>query len=273
MHREAIVTLSTSRKSSGKGNPFRQLGITACLFRSTSYDRYNRQSILKFCISYLVCIFSVTILSAALDPNIFDGRITEHSPNSTAGSLELRGAEFEDSGSKGGSTGIDITEGDEKRDLESLGDSGGGELLESYSSKVSTTSSSPGSISGSTERATSDSRESNMGGGTYGEVTSKDKPNSLGGVSGGNSSTEASGEPSGDSSFVSQEPRNFEDFSFGGAGLHETVEINRSKESTILSLPPSGVNLRQLGTYTVKLEPCTRQKSPLITDLAILSGF
>jgi hypothetical protein len=184
---------------------------------------------LKFCFSPFLCLFSVTTLFAALDPDIFDGRITEPSSDSesnlTAGSPESGGGEFGDSGSENGSAGVDGTEGDEQGDLESVGGTGGGETVESYSSKDA-------SSSGGTERAASDSRESTTGGDAYGEATSKDEASSAGGGSGGSSSTEASGEPSGGSGFASQEPRNFEDFGFGGAGSQETVEVNRSKEST-----------------------------------------
>ena len=37
---------------------------------------------------------------------------------------------------------------------------------------------------------------------------------------------------SGNSDFAGQETRNFEDFGFGGVGAQETIEVNRSKEST-----------------------------------------
>jgi hypothetical protein len=229
MHRKAIAASSTSRQSRGTGNPFRASGLAASLFQNTSHVRYNRQSSLKFCFFPFVCLFSVTTLFAALDPDIFDGRITEPSSvlasGSTAGSPESSGGKFEGSGNQDGSVGVVGTEGDEQGDLESVGGAGGGESVESYSSKDA-------SSRASTERAASDSRESTAGGGAYGKATSKDEASLVGSGSGGSSSTEASGEPSGDSSFASQDARNFEDFGFGGAGMPETIEVNRSKEST-----------------------------------------
>ena len=228
MHRKAIAASSTSRQSRGTGNPLRASGLAASLFQNTSHVRYNRQSSLKFCFFPFVCLFSVTTLFAALDPDIFDGRITEPSSvlasGSTAGSPESSGGKFEGSGNQDGSVGVVGTEGDEQGDLESVGGAGGGESVESYSSKDA-------SSRASTERAASDSRESTAGGGAYGKATSNDEASLVGSGSGGSSSTEASGELSGDSSFASQDARNFEDFGFGGAGSQETVEVNRSKES------------------------------------------
>lgn len=236
MHRKAIAASSTSEQSIGTGNPFRPSGLVASLFQITTRVRYNRKSSLKFCFSPFLCLFSVTTLFAALDPDMFDGRITEpisdSESNLTAGSPESGGGEFGDSGGEDGSAGVDGTEGDEQRDLESVGGTGGGETVESYSSKDASITGVTSSSSGGTERAASDSRESTTGGDAYGEATSKDEASSAGGGSGGSSSTEASGEPSGGSGFASQEPRNFEDFGFGGAGSQETVEVNRSKEST-----------------------------------------
>ena len=235
MHRKAIAASSTSRQSRGTGDPLRPSGLVASLFQSTSRARYNRKSSLKFCFSPVLCLFSVTTLFAALDPDIFDGRILEPSSDSesdsSAGSPESGGGEFGDSGSEDASPGVDGTEGDEQGDLESVGGTVGGEPVESYSSKDA-------SSSAGTERAASDSRESISGGDAYGKATRKDEASSVGGGSGGSSSTEASAEPSGGSAFASQDARNFEDFGFGGAGSQETVEVNRSKES----ISPSSIS-------------------------------
>ena len=131
MHRKAIAASSTSRQSRGTGNPLRASGLAASLFQNTSHVRYNRQSLLKFCFFPFVCLFSVTTLFAALDPDIFDGRITEPSSvlasGSTAGSPESSGGKFEGSGNQDGSVGVVGTEGDEQGDLESVGGAGGGD--------------------------------------------------------------------------------------------------------------------------------------------------
>lgn len=244
MHRKVIAALLTSCQSSGAINSFRLTDSEAKLSQATLRFRYNRKSSMKFCFSPFLCLFSVTTLFAALDPDIFDGRITEPSSDSesnlTASSPESGGGEFGDSGSEDGSAGVDGTEGDEQRDLESVGGTGGGKAVENSSSKFSSSSGVGSARSGSAETLSSDSRESTTGGGAYGEATSKDEASSVGGGSGGSSSTEASGEPSGGSGFASQEPRNFEDFGFGGAGTQEIVEVNRSKESTAPASLSSG---------------------------------
>jgi hypothetical protein len=178
---------------------------------------------LKFCFFPFVCLFFVTTLFAAPDPDLFDGRIITRSSDSesTAGSSESGGGEFGDNGSEDGSAGVGGSEGVEQRDFEGVGGPGGGETVENFRSKDA-------SSSGGNERAVSDSRETTTGGGAYSEAYSKLEASSAGAVSGGKPTTE----PSGGSGFASQEPRNFEDFGFGGAGSQETVEVNRSKEST-----------------------------------------
>ena len=94
-------------------------------------------------------------------------------------------------------------EGGEQRDIESVGGPGSGETVESTSSKDSSTSEGGRESSGSAATQASDSTAS-----------SEDEAGSAGGGSGG------------------QEIRNFEDFGFGGVGAQETIEVNRSKEST-----------------------------------------
>ena len=94
-------------------------------------------------------------------------------------------------------------EGGEHRDIESVGGSGSGETVGITSSKDSSTSEGGRESSGSAATQASDSTAS-----------SEDEASSAGGGSGG------------------QEIRNFEDFGFGGVGAQETIEVNRSKEST-----------------------------------------
>ena len=245
MHRKVIAALLTSCQSSGAINSFRLTDSEAKLSQTTLHFRYNRKSPLKFWFSLFLCLSSVISLFAAPDPDLFDGRITAPSSDSesnlTAGSPESGGGEFGDSGSEDGSAGVDGTEGVEERDLEIVGGPGGGKAVENSSSKFSSSSGVGSARSGSAETLSSDLNDT-KGGGGFSEATRKAEASSAGGGSGGSSSTEASGEPSGGSGFASQEPRNFEDFGFGGAGSQETVEVNRSKESTTPASSSSGNN-------------------------------
>jgi hypothetical protein len=227
MYRKALAALLTTRQSNEAVNSFRPTGSAATLSQATSCFRYNRKPPLEFWFSPLIFLSSVVTVFAAPDPDLFDGRISARSSNSesTAGSSESIGNEFRDNGNEGGSAGVGGIEGVGQRDLESVGNTGGGETVESFSSKDA-------SSSGGTERAVSDSRKTTTVRGAHSEPTSKVEASSVGIGSSGTPTTEASGEPSGGSGFASQEPRNFEDFGFGGAGSQETVEVNRSKEST-----------------------------------------
>jgi hypothetical protein len=227
MYRKVIAALLTTRQSNEAVNSFRPTGSAATLSQATSCFRYNRKPPLEFWFSPLIFLSSVVTVFAAPDPDLFDGRITARSSNSesTAGSSESIGNEFRDNGNEGGSAGVGGIEGVGQRDLESVGNTGGGETVESFSSKDA-------SSSGGTERAVSDSRKTTTVRGAHSEPTSKVEASSVGIGSSGTPTTEASGEPSGGSGFASQEPRNFEDFGFGGAGSQETIEVNRSKEST-----------------------------------------
>jgi hypothetical protein len=227
MYRKALAALLTTRQSNEAVNSFRPTGSAATLSQATSCFRYNRKPPLEFWFSPLIFLSSVVTVFAAPDPDLFDGRITARSSNSesTAGSSESIGNEFRDNGNEGGSAGVGGIEGVGQRDLESVGNTGGGETVESFSSKDA-------SSSGGTERAVSDSRKTTTVRGAHSEPTSKVEASSVGIGSSGTPTTEASGEPSGGSGFASQEPRNFEDFGFGGAGSQETIEVNRSKEST-----------------------------------------
>ena len=227
MYRKVVAALLTTCQSSEAVNSFQLKDSAATLLQTTSRFCYNRKSPLKFWFSPLICLFSAITLFAAPDPDLFDGRVTTLSSESelTAGSSESIGNEFRDNGNEDGSAGVGGIEGVGQRDLESVGNTGGGETVESFSSKDA-------SSSGGTERAVSDSRKTTTVRGAHSEPTSKVEASSVGIGSSGTPTTEASGEPSGGSGFASQEPRNFEDFGFGGADMPETIEVNRSKEST-----------------------------------------
>jgi len=176
-----------------------------------------------------MCLSSVITVFAAPDPNLFDGRITMRSSNSesTAGSSESSGVEIGDNGSEDGSAGVEGTDLGEQQNLESAGGPGDGKAVENSSSKVSSNSGGGSGSSGSTETPPSDLTDT-KGGAGFSEATSKVEASSAGTGSGGTPTTE----PSGGSGFGNQEPRNFEDFGFGGADMPETIEVNRSKEST-----------------------------------------
>ena len=225
MHRKAIAASLTSGQSSGAVNSFRPSGRTVPLFQSTARFPNNRKSPLKFWISTCVCLSSAISLFAKPDPDIFDGRVTTRSYDSESGST---------AGSPDPSGG---REGGEQRDIESVGGPGSGETVGSTSSKDSSTSEGGRESSGSAATQTSDSTAS-----------SEDEAGSAGGGSDGRLRAKTSDTQSGNSGFGGQETRNFEDFGFGGVGAQETIEVNRSKESTssasLLSdkrtLPPGG---------------------------------
>ena len=237
MHRKVIAASLTSRQSSEAVNSFQLTDSAATLSLTTSRFRYNRKSRLKFWFSPFVCLSSVITLFAAPDPDLFDGRVTARSSDSesTAGSSESSGEEIGDNGSEDGSAGVEGTDPGEQQNLESAGGPGGGKAVESSSSKVSSNSGGGGGISGSTETPPSDITDA-KGGGGFSEATNQVETSAAGTGSAGTPTTE----PLGISGFDNQEPRNFEDFGFGGAGTQEIVEVNRSKESTAPASLSSG---------------------------------
>ena len=209
MHRKAIAASLTSGQSSGAVNSFRPSGRASPLFQSTARFPNNRKSPLKFWISTFVCLSSAISLFAKPDPDLFDGRVTTRSYDSESGST----AGSPDPG--GG------REGGEHRDIESVGGPGSGETEGSISSKDSSTSEGGRGSSGSAATQASDSTASSV-----------DEAGSAGGGSDGRLRAKTSDTQSGNSDFGGQETRNFEDFGFGGVGAQETIEVNRSKEST-----------------------------------------
>ena len=209
MHRKAIAASLTSGQSSGAVNSFSPSGQAAPLFQSTACFPNDRKSALKFWISTIVCLCSAISLFAKPDPDLFDGRVTARSYDSESGSAA-------GSPNPGGGR-----EGGEQRDIESVGGPGSGETVESTSSKDSSTSEGGRESSGSAATQASDSTAS-----------SEDEAGSAGGGSDGRLRAKTSDTQSGNSGFGGQETRNFEDFGFGGVGAQETIEVNRSKEST-----------------------------------------
>tara|TARA_B100001027_G_scaffold107498_1_gene74090 strand:+ start:1871 stop:2710 length:840 start_codon:yes stop_codon:yes gene_type:complete len=237
MHQKVIVASLTSRQSGKAISSFRLSNSAATLSQSISRFLYNRKSPLKFWFSPFVCLSSVITLFAAPDPDLFDGRITTRSSDSesTVGFSESGGDEFGDNGSEDGSAGVGGSEGVEQQDLESVDGPGGGKAVENSSSKFSSSSAVGSARIGSAETLYSD-LTGTKGGGGFSEATSKVEASSAGTGSGGTPTSE----PLGGSGFDNQEPRNFDDFGFGGAGAQETVEINRSKESTTPTSLTSG---------------------------------
>ena len=229
MHRKVVAALLTTRQGNEATNSFRTRDSAATLSQTTPCFRYNRKSPLKFWFAPLMCLSSAITLFAAPDPDLFDGRITTCSSNSesTSGSSGSRGEEFGGNGSEDGSAGVEGTDLGEQQNLESAGGPGDGKAVENSSSKVSSSSGGGNGSSGSTETPPTDLTNT-KGGGDFSEATSKVEASSAGTGSGGTPTIE----PSGSSGFGNQEPRNFDDFGFGGAGTQETVEVNRSKEST-----------------------------------------
>ena len=219
MHRKAIAASLTSGQGSEAVKSFRPSSRAAPLFQSTARFHYNRNSPLKFWISTFVCLSSAISLFAKPDPDLFDGRVTTRSYDSESGSTA--GSPDPGGGSEGG----------EQRDIESVGGPGSGEAVVSTSSKDGSTSEGGRESSDSTATPLSDSTVTTKGGGSS-ETTSKDEASFVGGGSGSRPTAEPSGAQSGGSGFGSQVPRNFEDFGFGGGGAQETVDVNRSKEST-----------------------------------------
>ena len=209
MHRKVIAALLTSGQCSEAVNSLRPKDSAALLLQSKARLPNNRKSPLKFWISTFVCLSSAISLFAKPDPDIFDGRVTTRSYDSESGST---------AGSPDPSGG---REGGEQRDIESVGGPGSGETVGSTSSKDSSTSEGVRESSGSAATQASDSTAS-----------SEDETGSAGGGSDGRLRAKTSDTQSGNSGFGGQETRNFEDFGFGGGGAQETVDVNRSKEST-----------------------------------------
>ena len=209
MHRKAIAALLTSGQSSGAVNSFRPSGRAAPLFQSTARFPNNRKSLLKFWISTFVCLCSAISLFAKPDPNLFDGRLITRSydseSESTAGSPDPGGG----------------VEEDKQRYIESVAWLDGGEVAGSTSSKDTSTSEGGRESSGSAATQAS-----------YSTASSEDEAGSAGGGYDGRLRAKTSNTQSGNSGFAGQETRNFEDFGFGGVGAQETIEVNRSKEST-----------------------------------------
>jgi hypothetical protein len=209
MHRKVIAALLTSGQCSEAINSLRPKDIAASLLQSRARFPCNRKSPLKFWISTFVCLSSAVCLFAKPDPDLFDGRVTTRSYDSK-------------SGSTAGSPDPGGSEGGEQRDIESVGGPRSSEAVGSTRSKDGSTSEGCRESSGNTATPPSDSTV----------TTSKDEASFIGGGSGSRPTTELSGAQSGGSGFGSQVPRNFEDFGFGGGGAQETVDVNRSKEST-----------------------------------------
>ena len=209
MHRKAIAASLTSGQCSEAINSLRHKDSAALLLLSKARFPCNRKSPLKFLISTFVCLFSAVSLFAKPDPDLFDGRVTTRSYDS-------------ESGSTAGSSDSGGSEGGEQRDIESVGGPLSSEAVGSIISKDGSISEGGRESSGSTLTPPSDSTV----------TTSKDGASFVGGGSGSRPTTELSGAQSGGSGFGSQVSRNFEDFGFGGGGAQETVDVNRSKEST-----------------------------------------
>lgn len=209
MHRKVIAALLTSGQCSEAVNSLRPKDSAALLLQSKARLPNNRKSPLKFWISTFVCLSSAISLFAKPDPDLFDGSVTTRSYDSESGST----AGSPDPG--GG------REGGEQRDIESVGGPVSGEAVGSTSSKDSSTSEGGRESSGSAATQASDSTAS-----------SEDEAGSAGGGSDGRLRAKTSDTQSGNSGFGGQETRNFEDFGFGGVGAQETIEVNRSKEST-----------------------------------------
>ena len=224
MHRKVIAALLTYGQNGEAIDPLRPKDSAALLLLSRARSPHNRKSTLKFWTSTFVCLFSPVFLFAKPDPDLFDGRLTTRSYDS-------------ESGSTAGSPDPGGVEGGEQRDIESLGDPDKGEAAGSTSSKDSSTTEGVRESSGSVATQAPDSTSS-----------SKDEAGSAETDSGGRPRSKPLLTQSGSSGFGSQGSRNFEDFGFGGAGAQETVEVNRSKESTTSAslssdkrtIPPEG---------------------------------
>ena len=211
MHRKAIAASLTSGQSSRAVNSFRPSGQVTLLFQRTTRFPYNLKSPLKLWSLTFVCLSSAISLFAKPDPDLFDGRVTTRSYDS-------------ESGSTAGSSDRGYIEEGEQRDIGSVGGPGSGEAVGSTSSKDSPISEGGRESSGSAAAQATGSTAS-----------SEDEVGSVGGGSGGRLRAKTSDTQLGNSGYGDQEPRNFEDFRFGGASTQVTVEVNRSKESTTSS--------------------------------------
>ena len=209
MHRKVIAALLTYGQNGEAVNSLRSRDSEALLLEFRARFPYYRKSTLKFWISTFACLLSAVFLFARPDPDLFDGRLTSRSYDAESGST---------AGSPDSGGGV---EGSEQQDIESVGYLGDDEATGSTSSKDSS----------NTEglRESSGSAATQASGSTF---SSKDEAGSAGTDSGKRPRSKLLVTESDSSGYGSQGSRNFEDFVFGGGGTQETVEVNRSKEST-----------------------------------------
>ncbi len=169
-----------------------------------------------------ICVLSALPLAAGPDPDLFDGR---RSPLHSKEEQSATG--LPESGRVGERSGRDGS-GDqsEPRELESVGGSGGGDTVQSNSSKTGDRGNG-GRPSGTPPDSSTETPAS--GGGSSASTTSGQGGTASGGGAGDRPTTGSPNSQTGGSG--SQEPRSFEDFGFGGAGSAKKIEINRSKDS------------------------------------------
>ena len=169
-----------------------------------------------------ICVLSALPLTAGPDPDLFDGR------RSPPPSAEEQSASGLPASSRVGERSGRDGSGDqsEPRDLESVGGSGGGDTVQSNSSKTGDRCNG-GRPGGTPPDSSTETPASGVG--SSASTTSGQGGTASGGGAGDRPTTGSSNSQTGGSG--SQEPRSFEDFGLGGAGSAKKIEINRSKDS------------------------------------------
>ena len=176
------------------------------------------QTVARACFFSGVLLLLAIRLSAAPDPDLFDGRVVFSPPQPSESGGSEEASEPAEPSADGGSE----EPFSESRDYGSVGEVGGGESVESESSKASAA----------------------VGGGGGAPIPPDAVPGS--GTSSGGSGTPIAETSGGSGSGAASIEHSFEDFGFGSiSGLNSTVAVNRSKDvaessstASIATIPP-----------------------------------
>ncbi|WPJ96031.1 hypothetical protein SH580_21690 [Coraliomargarita algicola] len=241
------------RKVIEPSSPRWSAAVSRCKLAHFEPSRAWRDIVARLGLSCGALILSAVVLHAAPDPDLFDGRVNPPTTPPASESTDTPEPGEAGGGESSGATAAPTAGASSEnvneppRDFENVGGTGGGETVANQSSKDGA-SASIGSSSPSTE--TSDP----TGAGNSSAALPPADEAPVSGQAG------ASGGGSGGASGGGEEPRNFEDFGFGGVSSQETVEVNRSKEvlaPRALCPTPRPVCLRpaRRGRLVLRLRP------------------
>ena len=191
-------------------------------------------------------------LSAAPDPDLFDGRVESSPPPSESSpSTEPQTASGEEAQNEAGDSEEAASDA---RDLSQVDGVTAGEPVAAESSKTGEASESASTL-GETAPAPTSGRDlesaGQVGGGESVDVDRSKTGGSLAGGGGGGVPTKET--PAGSAGGGNPTERNFEDFGFGASGgASSPVEVNQSKQA---SVPPSGSSTGSVPPSTANTPP------------------